>query len=158
MRSDMFRSSLFVLACVAGACTHSTTITSAAPAKGKPSAPVSVTAQVAQSGARVTVTFEADVKDAAVSITGVDGLAVAGEPAVLQGQAFARGESKAFDVAYTRPAGRAELVVSVSGDFGGGKRGRVASFVVGEGPLPDSPGQVMTTDQGDTVKVLPAAQ
>ncbi|MEW5741994.1 MAG: hypothetical protein AB1938_23970 [Myxococcota bacterium] len=154
----MIRSAFACAALFFAACTHSTTVASPAPEKGKPSAPVAVTAQLAQSSARVTVTFEADVKDVVVSVSGVDGLAVAGEATVLQGQAFAKGESRSFDVAYTRPAGRAELVVNVSGDFGGGKRGRVASFVVGEGPLPASPGEVMTTDQGDTVKVMPAAQ
>ena len=34
---------------------------------------------------------------------------------------------------------------------------RVVSFRVGDGALPDGPGEVMTTDDGDTVKVLPAA-
>jgi hypothetical protein len=155
--SPITRFGLVALACLAGACTHSTSVTSPAPEKGKPSAPVAVTAKLGPTRARVTVTFEADVKDAEVAVSGVDGLEVQGEAKVVAGQAFAKGESKSFEVAYTRPAGRAELVVSVVGDFGGGKRGRVASFVVGEGPLPDSPGEVVTTDQGDTVKVMPAA-
>lgn len=138
------------------ACTHSTSASAPVPTKGKPTAPVAVSAELSEKSARVTVKFEADAKEVDVSVSGVDGLVVEGELAPAKAKEFARGDSMTFDVAMTRPAGRAQLVVTVSGSFGGGKRARVASFTVGDGPLPASPGEVMTTDDGDTVKVLPA--
>ncbi|MEW6431342.1 MAG: hypothetical protein AB1730_07510 [Myxococcota bacterium] len=157
----MIRHSVLVLAVALTACTHSSggaTSTSASPvpAKGKPTAPVAVTAQVSERAARVTVTFEADAKDVQVGVHGVDGLVVEGDLAPVKGQAFARGETASFTVALVPPQGRASLVVSVAGDFNGARRARVAAFSVGEGPLPEGPGEVMTTDDGDTVKVMPA--
>lgn len=159
----MIRHSLLVLAVALSACTHSgngttTTTTSPVPAKGKPTAPVAVTAEVSDHAARVTVRFQADAKDVRVGVHGNDGLVVEGDLTPVQGQAFARGETTSFTVAFVPPAGRASLVVSVAGDFNGAKRARVASFTVGEGPLPEGPGEVMTTDDGDTVKVMPAGQ
>lgn len=157
----MIRNSLLILAVALSACTHSsssTTTTSPSPEKGKPTAPVAITAEVAERAARVTVTFEADATDVQVDVHGNDGLVVEGNLAPVQGQKFAKGEQATFSVSLTPPAGSASLVVSVAGRFGGAKRARVASFGVGEGPPPASPGEVMTTDQGDTVKVMPAGQ
>lgn len=147
-----------VVAGALSACTHSgTTVTSPAPTKGKPSAPVAVTAQLGERSARVSVAFQADAKDVAVSVHGVDGLVVEGNLAPVQGGAFARGEASTFEVALQRPVGRSSLVVSVKGDFGAGTRARVVAFTLGEGLEPTA-GEVMTTDDGDTVRVMPAAQ
>jgi hypothetical protein len=158
MRPAMIRATLLVLACALSACTHSTTtVTSPEPTKGKPTAPVAVTAQLSDASAKVTVTFKADAKDVEVAVRGVDGLVVSGEATRVSGGAFASGESTTFEVAFQRPAGPAALAVSVSGTFNGAKRARVASIAVGEGPGAPTPGEVMTTDDGDTVKVLPAA-
>ena len=60
-------------------------------------------------------------------------------------------------VSFAPGTGRSSRVVSVSGSFNRGSRARVASFGVGVGPLPASPGVVVTTDDGERVKVLPAA-
>lgn len=141
------------------ACTHSTTttVTSPAPTRGKPSAPVGVTAQLGERSARVSVAFQGDAKDVAVSVHGVDGLVVEGNLAPVRGGVFARGEATTFEVALQRPVGRSSLVVSVKGDFGGGTRARVVAFTLGEGLEPTA-GEVMTTDDGDTVRVMPAAE
>jgi hypothetical protein len=133
-----------------------TTVTSAAPEKGKPSAPVEVKAELSERSARITVKFESDAKGVKIFASGVDGLVVQGEPALVVDGAFARGEAKTLDVAFTPGAGRSALVVSVSGSFNGATRARVASFGVGTGPLPQS-GEVMTTDDGERVKVMPAS-
>jgi hypothetical protein len=162
MSPVMMRTFLFASLCSLAACSHSTTSpttssTSPVPARGKPSAPVRVTAEVGAQSAHVTVTFESDARDVNVRVHGVDGLAVDGELAPVKGRTFARGESASFSVLFAPPSGRATLVVSVSGTFGSAKRARVAAFSVGEGPVPETPGEVMTTDDGDTVKVMPAA-
>jgi hypothetical protein len=142
------------------ACSHpsgSTTTAAPVPAQGKPTAPVAVTAQVSAGAAHVTVTFEADATDVQVSVYGNDGLVIEGEPVLTKGERFARGEGFGAMVPLEAPAGRSALVVTVTGRFNGVKRARVVSFRVGDGALPDGPGEVMTTDDGDTVKVLPAA-
>lgn len=145
---------LFALA----ACTTPTTLSSPAPLKGKPTAPVAVTAQLSAGSARVHLTFEADAQRVEIAASGADGLTVDGPTVLLEQGSFARGAQATYEVAFTPGPGRSQLVVSVSGLFNGGSRTRVAAFGIGEGPLPPSPGTVMTTDDGTTVKVLPAAQ
>lgn len=146
---------LFSVLCLT-ACTTPTSATSPVPAKGKPTAPVEVKAELSANAARVTVKFESDSSDVKIAVSGVDGLVVTGEPVLVEKGAFARGESKTFDVSFTPGAGRSALVVSVAGSFNGASRARVASFTVGDGPLPQA-GEVMTTDDGEKVKVMPAA-
>jgi hypothetical protein len=143
---------------VLAACTTPTTLTSPAPLKGKPTAPVAVTAQLSRGAARVQVTFEADAQQVEIAASGVDGLTVTGPAVLLEQGSFARGAQTTYDVPFTPGPGRSTLVVSVSGVFNGGSRARVAAFTVGEGPLAPSPGTVMTTDDGTTVKVLPAGE
>jgi hypothetical protein len=142
---------VFFLACT-------TTPSSAAPPtspKGKPTAPVEVSAELWARSARLLVTFESDAKDVELTVSGVDGLVVEGEGRLVRQGAFARGETRTFDVAFTPGPGRSMLVVSVRGSFNGAVRARVASFTVGTGPLPKSPGEVITTDDGEKVKVMP---
>lgn len=148
----LLASSLPLLAC----CTTPTSVASPAPARGKPSAPVAVTAQLAARSAHLVITPASDAKDLTVVVSGVDGLTVDGEPR-RELASLNRGERLELDVGFTPGPGRSQLVVSVSGTFGGGHRARVAAFAVGEGAAPESPGTVMTTDDGTTVKVLPAA-
>ncbi len=143
---------LFALA----GCTTPTTVASPAPTKGKPSAPVAVTATLEKNTAHVVVTFEGDAQNVELAVSGVDGLVVQGEALRLTKGAFKQGEAHAFDVAFTPGPGRSQLVVSVSGSFHGASRARVAAFAVGEGPLPETPGTVTTTSDGERVKVMPA--
>jgi hypothetical protein len=137
-------------------CTTPTSAVSPVPTKGKPTAPVEVNAVLSEKSARLTLKFESEAKDVKVFVSGVDGLVVQGEGALVTDGVFARGETKTFDVAFTPGAGRSALVVSVSGSFNGAARARVASFTVGTGPLPQN-GEVITTDDGERVKVMPAA-
>ena len=113
-------------------------------------------AELGEKSAKLTLKFESDAKDVKIGVSGVDGLVVEGEPVLLEKGEFARGDTKAFDVRFAPGTGRSQLVVSVSGSFGGASRARVASFTVGTGPLPQN-GEVMTTDDGERVKVMPAA-
>jgi hypothetical protein len=138
-------------------CTTPTTVSSPAPLKGKPTAPVDVTAELSPKSARIMVKFDTDAQDVEIAASGVDGLVVEGPGALVSKAAFVRGDTRSFDVKFTPGAGRSALVVSVSGTFNGASRARVASFTVGTGPLPESPGTVMTTDDGERVKVMPAA-
>lgn len=101
--------------------------------QGKPSAPVSIDAEVSSASARVTVRFDADAKDVGIEVHGTDGLVVTSDAAPVEKGAFARGEAASFDVAFTPGPGRSLLAVAVAGKFGGaGKRAAVASFAVGE--------------------------
>jgi hypothetical protein len=139
------------------ACTTPSSASSPVPLKGKPTAPVAVTAELSPKSAHVVVKFESDAKDVEIAASGVDGLVVDGKSPVLEKGVFARGDTHVFDVAFVPGAGRSQLVVSVSGSFNGASRARVASFTVGTGPLPQTPGTVMTTDDGERVKVMPAS-
>lgn len=137
-------------------CTTPTSATSPVPTKGKPTAPVEVNAELSEKSARLTVKFESDAKDVEVVVSGVDGLVIESEPRLVHEGVFVRGDSRSFEVKFTPGAARSMLVVSVSGSFNGAARARVASFTVGTGPLPASPGEVITTDDGERVKVMPA--
>ncbi len=138
------------------ACTTPVSASSPVPAKGKPTAPVEVKAELALKSARLTVTFEADAKEVELAVSGIDGLVVEGESRLVDHGEFKRGETRTFDVTFNPGPGRSMLVVSVSGSFNGASRARVASFTVGSGPLPQTPGQVITTDDGERVKVMPS--
>jgi len=134
------------------ACSTPSTVATNTP-RGKPSAPVAVTAELAPSSAKVAVKFEGDAERVQIRVSGVDGLAVQSPELVLEQGAFKRGDTTTFDVAYTLPEGRAQLVVTVSGTFNGAQRARVAAFGLGSGPLPNT-GDVQTTSDGERVKVI----
>lgn len=150
----MKTSSLLVAVLALSACTTPTSASSPVPTKGKPTAPVAVKAELLERSAKVTVTFESDAEDVQISVSGVDGLVVSSPAVVLEQGKFTRGGAQAFEVEFAPGAGRSQLVVSVAGTFNGAKRARVAAFGIGSGPLPDT-GAVMTTDEGEKVKVLP---
>lgn len=154
MSAFMKTSSLLVAVLAFAACTTPTSVSSPVPAKGKPTAPVAVKAELLERSAKVTVSFESGAEDVQISVSGVDGLVVSSPAVVLERGQFPRGGAQAFQVEFAPGPGRSQLVVSVSGTFNGAKRARVAAFGIGAGPLPDT-GTVMTTDQGDTVKVMP---
>lgn len=143
--------SVFVLS----ACTTPVSASSPVPVKGKPTAPVAVSAELAPRSARLLIKFESDAEGVDVVVSGVDRLVVEGKSVLVEKGAFKRGETRSFEVAFAPGAGRSQLVVSVAGVFNGGQRARVASFAVGTGPLPESPGTVITTDDGERVKVMP---
>lgn len=157
MSLQMPRSLLALALLSLGACSHPTTRTSPEPARGKPHAPVSITAELTGSAAQVAIRFDADATDVRVEAHGTDGLSVDGEAVLVQPR-VSRDEVLRLPVGFRAPPGRSALVVSVAAHFGGVKRARVASFRVGEGLAPRPAGEVMTTDDGDTVRVLPAAQ
>ncbi len=129
-----------------------------APVRGKPSAPVAIDARLAAASARVTIRFDADAKDVRIDVHGTDGLAVTGTaPTPAEHASFKRGETTAFDVAFTPGPGRSYLVVGVAGKFhGAGKRARVASFPTGE-PTPEQEkgmGTVVEGPDGERLKVV----
>lgn len=152
----MTRPSL-LLSLTLAACTAPVTVASPALLKGKPTAPVDITATFTPGTARVQLTFRAEAQRVQIAASGVDGLTVTGPAVLLEQGAFARGAQATYAVPFTAGPGRSQLAVSVSGLFDGASLARVAAFGVGEGPLPSSPGTVMTTDDGARVKVLPAA-
>lgn len=163
MASAVLWSSLALLglgACTSGA-TAPTKKSDAAPAvSGKPTAPVTVDAELERTTARVTVRFDAPASDVRVSVHGVDGLTVTSEATPLEGTSFEQGTVKAFDVAFTPGEGRSHLVVSVAGSFQGLPRTRVATFAVGEptAEQKSSNAQKTTDSNGERVKLMPVGE
>ncbi len=139
------------------ACTHPVTVSSPVPERGKPTAPVAVSAELSAKSARVTVRFEAAAEAVTVTVAGNDGLVVSGPATPVTDASVAKDEVRSFDVAFEPGEGRSQLVVSVAGRFGGASRARVAAFEVGKGPWPESPGTLQETDDGERVRVMPAA-
>ncbi len=130
-------------------------------AHGKPSAPVSVDAQLGAGTARVTVRFDADARDVRIDVHGAAGLAVTSAATPVERGAFARGESATFDVTFTPGPGRSLLAVGVAGKFhGAGKRARVASFAVGEPTREqlEAGGTVVEGSDGERLKVVVPGQ
>lgn len=144
-----------LLVALAG-CTHTEAVNAPVPSRGKPTAPVAVSAKLGPRSAHLVVTFEGDAERASVAVSGVDGLVVEGPAVLLTEATVAKGEQRAFDVKFAPGAGRSQLAVTVEGRFGGAHRARVVAFSVGEGPPPEEPGVVTTTDDGQRVRVLPA--
>lgn len=147
-----------------GACSSAApapTKPAAAPAvAGKPSAPVTVDAQLEEKAGRVTVRFDAPASDVRVSVHGVDGMLVTSAPTPVEGGSFEQGASTAFDVAFTPGEGRSHLVVSVAGSFQGSPRMRIASFSVGKPTAQqrDSGARKMTDSNGERVKLMPVGE
>jgi hypothetical protein len=128
-----------------------------APVRGKPTAPVSVAAELSAGSGRVTVRFAAGADDVRVEVRGAGGLAVTSGAVPVEGASFARGDAATFDVSFTLGPGRSELAVAVSGTFPGlGRRARIASFAVGE-PTSEqrkAGGTVVEGDDGERIKVV----
>ncbi len=148
------------LALALAGCTPQSPAHAAAPVPrgpGKPSAPVTVSAELSPGAARVTVRFDADAKNVAIEVYGAGGLTVTSAAAPVQRTSFARGETAAFDVAFTPGPGQSDLAVAVTGIFhGAGRRGAVASFAVGEPSAEQraATGTVVEGSDGERLKVV----
>lgn len=127
---------------------------------GKPRAPVTIAGSVQPAAAVLTLTFDADASDVQVQVYGTDGLQVRGPRGRMANGRFAAGQSTSLDVAYDAPgSGQSNLVVSVSGRFGGKPGTRVQSFSVGDpGPAgkAQQKGRISTNEKGERIVVLPA--
>jgi hypothetical protein len=120
---------------------------------------VDVTAVVQTDRAQVEVTFRAAASSVDVSVSGTAGLALTSPAAVVSGGSFTRGGSAKFAVSFLPPAGRAHLVVTVGGAFGGVRSARAVSFTVGQptaAQLREAGEGVRVEASGDRVKELPA--
>jgi hypothetical protein len=129
-------------------------------AEGKPTAPVTVRADVdADAGtARVTVQFESAATDVEIEVRGVDGLEVSSPAAPLTAPQVARREVRTLDVAFAPGPGRSLLVVGVTGRFGGARRAAMTTFSIGE-PAPlqkGASGKTLVDPQGRRIRALPA--
>ncbi len=128
------------------------------PTEGKQVAPVTVSAEIAEGSAAVTVSFEAPATGVRVEAWGVDGLAVDGGGHLESGASFGRGEKRTFQIRFIPGAGRSNLVVGVTGMFGGSKRDRTVSFALGK-PSPaqlEGPGSTIVIDDGQRLQLMPA--
>jgi hypothetical protein len=130
----------------------------AAPAvRGKPQAPVAVSAKLDAGRATVTVQFHSAATAVTVEVHGVDGVVVSSAAVPLSGGRFARGQAVTFDVAYTEGPTPGLLAVSVSGDFPSGMRIATASFATGT-PTPaqlKSAAPAATDSTGRRIKAMP---
>ncbi|MFZ5445968.1 MAG: hypothetical protein ACOZQL_38610 [Myxococcota bacterium] len=154
MRNLILSSLLFFA--VAG-CTHQepkpTVVSAPLPAEGKRSAPVAVDAAFTDQHAKLTLRFETAGENVAIGVSGLDGLTITSAPSLLAEGKIAAGEVRTFEVAFTRGPGRTTLGVEVRGTFNGAPLGRVVTFSLGEGPLPQS-GTKVITDDGDAIKLM----
>jgi hypothetical protein len=150
---------LLALAACSSSTKSTTTSTASEPAvQGKMEAPVVVNAQLEDSSARVTVRFDAPATGVRVNVHGVDGLVVTSQPTLADNTNFPQATTASYDVAYTRGAGRSHLIVSVSGEFKGAQRTRVASFAIGT-PTDSQRSSNATKAEGangERIKVMPA--
>lgn len=131
----------------------------AAPAvRGKPQAPVTVSAKLDAGRATVTVQFHSAATAVTVEVHGVDGVVVTSAAVPFSGGRVARGQAVTFDVAYTEGPTPGLLAVSVNGDFPSGMRIATASFATGR-PTPaqlKSAAPAATDSTGRRIKAMPA--
>ncbi len=120
---------------------------------GKDGAPVRVQATLGEAAARVEVTFLRAGRDVTVELSGTDGLTILGDSLPIQGGSFSAGQTVGFDVAFSRSQPHSNLAVLVSGDFGGGRRLRSASFTVGEPTKVRAQSESIVDAQGNRIKI-----
>ncbi|MBL8912245.1 MAG: hypothetical protein JNM17_16260 [Archangium sp.] len=125
------------------------------PIEGKRSAPVAIDASLREASAKLTLKFERKGEGVSVDVSGIDGLTLKSEGAVLRDAAITAGEVKSFEVAYARGAGRTNLVISVRGTFDGAPLARVVTFAIGEGPLTQT-GTTVILNDGEAFKLMNA--
>ena len=130
------------------------------PVAGKVSAPVTVDAQLKEGQAHVTVRFASPATDVKINVYGVDGLAVKSAASPVEGSSFTEASVATFDVEFTPGPGRSHLVVAVNGSFRGAQRSSVSSVAVGSptAAQQQSPGNVVTGDDGQRIKVMPTGE
>lgn len=98
---------------------------------GKPGAPVTISATVTGTTARVKVTSNQPATGLSVRFHGTDGLSVRGNATPVSGRACTTGEILPLEVDFTPGRGYCLLVVTVKGTFDGRPSARVVSFAVG---------------------------
>lgn len=123
------------------------------PLEGKRSAPVAIDADLSEASAKLTLRFERAVEKCSIDVSGVDGLTLSSPGALLAEATIGKGDTKTFEVKYTRGPGRTHLVVSVRGQFDGAPLARVVTFAMGDGPLQQN-GTKLILDDGDAIKVM----
>ncbi len=138
--------------------TPSSTTASEPAVQGKMEAPVEVNVQMQESSAHITVRFDAPATGVRVNVHGVDGLVVTSQPTLADNVNFPQATTASYDVAFTRGAGRSHLVVSVSGEFKGAQRTRVASFAIGTPTDAQRSSNATKAEgaNGERIKVMPA--
>jgi len=150
-------SSLIVVA----GCTHSepkpspTVLSAPVPTVGKAVAPVAVDAELTETHAKLTLHFEATGTGLSVVASGLDGLTLTSNGALLTEGAVKADQSRTFEVDFKRGPGRTNLAVAVRGTFNGAPLARVVTFAMGEGPLQQN-GTAVITDDGEAIKVMNA--
>ena len=126
----------------------------AAPDTIKPGAPSVLTSQVEAQRAKLSLRFEGAGEGVSVVVSGLDGVSITSAPELLSAASVKAGEARDFEVGFTRGPGRGQLVISVTGTFGGAMKSRVHTVALGEGLKKDD-GTVQVTNDGDTVKLMP---
>jgi hypothetical protein len=155
MTRPLLLAAAFALAACARSAPNAPT---AASIRGKPAAPVEIEARLSDGGAALTLRFGAPARGVAVEVSGVDGLVVAGPPALAKDASFDHGATAAYEVAFTPGPGRSALAVAVTGTFAGQPRAWLVTFPVGEPAAPaPRPASVDVQPDGERVKALPAA-
>ncbi len=152
MRTLILSSLLFV-----AACTHQepmpTQVSAPLPSTGKAVAPVAVDAQLTEKHAKLALKFESAGTNVSVVASGLDGLTLTSPGTLLSEGTVKAGETRTFDVDFTRAPGRTNLAIAVRGTFNGAPLARVVTFAMGDGPLKPT-GTTVITDDGDAVKVM----
>ena len=128
--------------------------------QGAGRAPVRITAPRLENGlAILRVEFLQAAEDVHLQIYGTDGLQVDGERVRLEGASVEEGETLEFDVLFKADLStHANLVLAVSGSFGGQASARIASFTVGKS-LPLDRTKALTAPGGaPRIKEMPAVE
>jgi hypothetical protein len=144
---SLFLSTLLLVACTTSPKTKEETTTDTV----KPGAPTVLESQLGEGSAKLSLRFERAGENVSVVVSGIDGLTVTSPSEALSGAAVKSGAVKPLEVTFT---GRGQLVVSVRGTFGGASQSRVHTVAIGD-VVKKKDGQVQTTNDGDTVKLMP---
>ncbi len=117
----------------------------------KPGAPSSVeNPKVTDRSAQIEVRFEGAGENVAITVSGIEGLTVSSPAEAHVGRTVKSGDVLPVDVAFS---GTGHVVLTVQGTFNGAQQSRVHTVRVG--PLKDDGSKIQTTNDGDTVKVIP---
>jgi len=94
-------------------------------------APITISGVVGAATAHLSIRFGREAEDIRVTLRGDNGLQITSDAAPIKGASAARGEKIALDVSFERGPDRSNLIVEVTGKFGGVEQSATQSFRVG---------------------------
>lgn len=125
------------------------------PSPGKPSAPVTVSTEIQDRRALVTIVAASEGRDIEATVRGLDGVTVVTPTAPARAASLAAGGKLVIDASFTATTPDGTLVVEVRGTFGGRELASVRTISLGRPPGAAPKDPPRTDTSGRPIVVVP---